>query len=270
MKTYVLDTNVLLHDPHALFVFQENNVVLPLAVVEEIDDQKRRQDEIGRNARTVSRELDALRALGSLAHGVAVPRGGSLRIELNHSELAQGFPEALNLDKADNRILSVAFNLTRSCREPVVLVTKDLNLRLKADVMGIAAEDFRNDKVDYDALYTGAREVTLSGDEIERFYRDGQLRLSGRRRALPQQFMVLKCRDKPSLSALARHADGVLRPLLHAEGECLGIKARNKEQRFALELLLDDEIKVVSLAGPAGTGKTLLALAAGQIGRAHV
>lgn len=263
MKTYVLDTNVLLHDPRALFVFQENNVVLPLAVIEEIDDQKRRQDEIGRNARAVARELDAMRALGSLAQGVTTPQGGVLRIEINHREAAQGFPEVLDLRKPDNRILSVAWNLRRSLEGQVILVSKDLNLRLKADVMGIPAEDFRNDKVNFDTLYSGAREIIVSPEEMERFYQDKQLPLPGRRRALPQQFVVLKCRERPSLSALARQEEGLLRPLQFAEGECLGLKARNKEQRFALELLLNDEIKVVSLAGPAGTGKTLLALAAG-------
>ncbi len=262
MKTYVLDTNVLLHDPQALFVFQDNHVVLPLVVVEELDDQKRRQDEVGRNARLVSRQLDGLRDKGSLAQGVSTPQGGSLRIELNFSQLAQGFPELLDLGKADNRILSVAWNLKNSLTHPVILVTKDLNLRVKADIMGIAAEDFRNDKVDYDSLYTGAREIFLTAQEVEAFYKAGQLKVGGRRRLLPQQFVVLKCKERPSLSAMARHEGGVLWPL-RGDQECLGLKPRNKEQRFALELLLKDEIPIVTLAGAAGTGKTLLALAAG-------
>ncbi len=263
MKTYVLDTNVLLHNPTALFTFQDNNLVLPLAVIEEIDDLKRRQDEIGRNARQVSRELDDLRAGGSLSRGVALPGGGTLRIEMNNSRPAQGFPDVLETGKADNRILCLAWNLEQEADQPVILVSKDLNLRLKADVLGIATEDFRNDKVDFLTLYKGARDLELGAEEIEVFYREGGLPLSRKRRVHPNQFVVLKCREKPSLSALARCLDGSLRPLSLAEAGCMGIKPRNKEQRFALELLLDDAVKVVTLAGNAGTGKTLLALAAG-------
>ena len=263
MKTYVLDTNVLLHDPHALFVFQDNAVVIPLAVVEELDQQKKRQDEIGRNARTVSRHLDSLREQGSLAQGVGTTQGGSLRIELNHSQIAQGFPEVLDLAKMDNRILSVAWNLKQAEQGPVILVTKDLNIRVKADVMGIIAEDFRNDKVDYETLYTGVRNVFLEPPEVEAFYRDGHFKLGGRRRLLPNQFAVIRSKEQTSLSALARHENGFLHPLAMGDAECMGLKPRNKEQRFALELLLRDEIRIVTLAGPAGTGKTLLALAAG-------
>jgi PhoH-like ATPase len=263
MKTYVLDTNVLLHNPQALFIFQENQVVLPLAVIEEMDDQKRRQDEIGRNARIVARHLDELRQKGRLSEGVELPHGGSVRIELNHSDFAEGFPDILDLTKPDNRILGVAWNLTQDGNGPVVMVSKDLNLRLKADVMGIPAEDLLNDKVDFESLYGGVREVYLDAEDIESFYQDGALAISKRRRLNPHQFCVAKCRENPSLSALGRWSSGVMRPLVHVEGESMGIKPRNKEQRFALDLLLDNSIKIVTLAGAAGTGKTLLALAAG-------
>ena len=262
-KTYVLDTNVLLHNPSSLFAFQENRVVLPLAVIEEIDDQKKRQDEIGRNARQVSRELDRLRQKGPLAHGVDNGKGGSLRIELNHSRAGGGFPGVLGLDKPDNRILSVAWSLQQDEPEPVILVTKDLNLRVKADVLGVPSEDFLNDKVNYDSLYTGIREVELDGSDIDSFYRQGLLGLNGLGPAEPHQFFVIRNRSKPSQSALARHQGGNLVPLVHTPAECFGITPRNKEQRFALELLMDPAVQVVSLAGPAGTGKTLLALAAG-------
>ncbi|MCB2227658.1 MAG: PhoH family protein [Desulfarculaceae bacterium] len=262
-KTYVLDTNVLLHNPSSLFAFQENNVVLPLAVIEEIDDQKRRQDEIGRNARQVSRELDRLRRQGPLAQGVDSGAGGTLRIELNHSHNGGGFPGVLGLDKADNRILSVAWGLKQEQGEPVILVTKDLNLRVKADVLGVPSEDFLNDKVNYDRLYTGIREVGLDGIEIDAFYRQGLLGLNGLGPAEPHQFFVMRNNSRPSQSALARHRGGRLLPLVHTPAECFGITPRNKEQRFALELLMDPAVAVVSLSGTAGTGKTLLALAAG-------
>ena len=262
-KIYVLDTNVLLHNPSSLFAFQENSVVLPLAVIEEIDDQKKRQDEIGRNARQVSRELDRLRQKGPLAQGVDSGLGGTLRIELNHRAAGDGFPGVLDLNKADNRILCVAWSLQQEASQPVILVTKDLNLRVKADVLGVPSEDFRNDKVNYDHLYTGVREVELDGAQINEFYRQGLLGLNGLGPAEPHQFFVIRNQHQPSQSALARHNGGQLRPLVYAPAECFGISPRNKEQRFALELLMDPAVQVVSLAGAAGTGKTLLALAAG-------
>ena len=266
-KTYVLDTNVLLHNPDTLFSFKENSVVIPFAVIEEIDNQKKRQDEVGRNARVVSRMLDEMRASGRLSEGVELPNGGRLLIELNHSDIIS-FPKGLDPGKYDNRILAVAYNLSKEKKSFVTLVTKDLNLRIKADVLGVYAEDFYNDKVDYDTLYTGVGEIYLSTALMDKFYREGTLKwasfsdleLDG---ALPNQFFILKNHDNPSQSAIARYGRGAFWPLVHAESTNWGIRALNKEQKFALELLLNDEIKVVTLVGRAGTGKTLLALAAG-------
>lgn len=261
-KTYVLDTNVLLHNPRALFAFEENEVVIPFAVIEEIDNQKRRQDEIGRNARMVSWQLDSLREHGCLSEGVALPQGGKLRIELNYQTLMEP-PSGWEPQKHDNRILSVAYHLNKTKEGRVILVTKDLNLRVKADVLGITAEDFYNDKVDYHQLYCGVGESVITSDEFETFYRTRQLGINGRMRPLPHQFFVLKNHESPSQSALCRHFGGVLFPLMYGDSINFGIKARNKEQKFALELLLNDEIKIVTLVGSAGTGKTLLALAVG-------
>ena len=261
-KTYVLDTNVLLHNPDALFAFEENNLVIPFAVIEEIDNQKKRQDEIGRNARVVSRHLDTLRASSRLSEGVALPQGGRLTIELNHSDVIN-FPQGLDPEKYDNRILAVAYNLNLSGQEPVTLVTKDLNLRIKADVLGIRAEDFYNDKVDYEQLYTGIGEIYLSGQDMDRFYKEGKLRFENDS-ARQTSFSFSGVHDNPSQSAMARYHHGTLWPLVHAEASNWGIRALNKEQRFALELLLNDQIKVVTLVGRAGTGKTLLALAVGM------
>lgn len=260
-KTYVIDTNVLLHNPNALFAFEENELVIPFAVIEEIDNQKKRQDEIGRNARVVSRELDALRASSRLSEGVDLPQGGRLTIELNHSGM-DGFPAGLDLEKYDNRILAVAYNLSISGKNPVTLVTKDLNLRIKADVLGIRAEDFYNDKIDYEQLYTGIAEVYLSAAELDRFYKEGRLSYDSNS-APPNQFMMIKSSENPSQSALARCHRGCLLPLSHGDASCWGIRALNKEQKFAVELLLNDQIKIVTLVGRAGTGKTLLALAVG-------
>jgi PhoH-like ATPase len=262
VKTYVLDTNVLLHNPEALFAFQDNNVVLPFAVIEEIDNQKKRQDEIGRNARVVSQKLDALRVSGRLSEGVQLPGGGRLWIELNHCDPGE-FSLGLDPVKHDNRILTVAYHLKEQGDTPVILVTKDLNLRLKADVLGISAEDLINDKVDYDQLYTGSGVFFVSASEIEAFFHEGSLSANGSCPALPHQFFVLKSHDSPSQSALCRYYQDALWPLTHGDSVNWGIRALNKEQRFAFELLLNDGIKIVTLVGRAGTGKTLLALAVG-------
>ena len=181
-KTYVLDTNVLLFNPEAIFAFEDNEVVIPLAVIEEIDNQKKRQDEIGRNARVFSRQLDGLRIQGRLAEGVPLSQGGSLRVEINHQDLG-AFSSSLDLQKYDNRILAVAHYFSKTKEEPVILVTKDLNLRIKADVLGIPAEDFYKDKINFQELYTGVGEYLLSPGRLESFLPEretaGQGRIKG-------------------------------------------------------------------------------------------
>ncbi|WP_448382997.1 PhoH family protein [Desulfosoma sp.] len=261
-KTYVLDTNVILHNPNAIFSFQDNHIVIPLAVIEEIDDQKKRQDEVGRNARLFSRLLDELRSRGPLSQGVPLPNGGLIRVEVNHVA-DNGLPREFDGHKYDNRILGLAHALAKERNGPVILVTKDLNLRIKADVVGIRAEDYFSDKVDYNELYRGFRTLYVEGDELNRFYREHSLELSEEVNLYPREFVILKHSAHPSQSALARHDHGRLVPLKYADAVIWGIRARNKEQKFALELLLDDTVRVVTLVGRAGTGKTLLALAAG-------
>jgi len=262
-KTYVLDTNVLLHNPHALYAFAENNVVIPLPVIEEIDNCKKAQDEIGRHARIVSRELDALRQAGCLSDGVGLKNGGNLWIELNHQQMSV-LPGGLDSGKYDNRILAVAKGLLQEREGSVILVTKDLNLRIKADVVGIKAEDFHTDTIDYTGLYTGSDEIYADAGQMELFFREGRLSWPGEEPPCPNAFIVLRNPNEPSQSALSRYVDGELRPLSHPNAKCWGLRARNKEQKFAMELLLDDAVRVVTLVGNAGTGKTLLALAVGM------
>ena len=260
-KTYVLDTNVLLHDPESLFSFEDNLIVLPLSVIEELDFIKKRIDEVGRNAREASRKLDGLRVMGHLAEGVQLPSGGSIRIDLNGNK-SYDLLAGIDLNKVDNRILALAYHLTKSANDKVILVTKDLNLRIKADVLGILTEDFYSDKVDYGKLYRGVCDLQVNDQDISKFYQDGCLeyRQNG---LFPNQFCILKDPASPSVSALARYSQNKLQKLI-SDGNCVfGIKALNKEQKFALDLLLDDAVEVVTLVGRAGTGKTILALAAG-------
>ena len=260
-KTYILDTNVLLHDPDSLFSFEDNAIVLPLSVIEELDRIKRRSDEVGRNAREVSRKLDELRVRGRLAEGVGLANGGSVRIEINGNK-PDNQPYGIDLNTTDNRILALAYALMNNGQTPVILVTKDLNLRIKADVLGLAAEDFYSDKVDYHQLYSGVTELYFSYEEIDRFYQEGYLDYrAGDLHS--HQFCILKLGESSSKSALARYSNHRLHKLAHDGKAVYGIKALNKEQKFALDLLLDDAVQVVTLVGKAGTGKTIMALAAG-------
>ena len=260
-KIYILDTNVLLHDPESLFAFEDNSIVLPLSVIEELDRTKRRGDEVGRNARDASRKLDELRLAGRLAEGVELPSGGSVRIELNGIK-TYDLLNGVDLNTVDNRILALAYHLMSSENSPLVLVTKDLNLRIKADVLGIPTEDFTSDKVDYCKLYNGVQEIFITQAEIDQFYKDGSVD-SSHNNIYSNAFCIIKSLESPSISALAKYYDNKFHKLSYDDKTVYGIKALNKEQRFALELLLDDRIKIVTLVGKAGTGKTIMALAAG-------
>ncbi len=262
-KTFVLDTNVLVHNPQALFLFKDNSVVIPLTVIEELDNLKKYQDERGRAARQVARFLDELREKGRLTEGVKLEHGGTLRVELS---MNGPLPEGLEQDKADNSILRVALGLKKKGQD-VRFVSKDINARIKADALGVVAEDFENAKVDIDQLYRGWCEVSVDKGLIDQFYKDR--RLSGLSSLIKEplfanQFVLFRSTDNPNQSALGRvDAEGVVLPLAHGERDAWGVRALNVEQKFAMDLLLSDELELVTLVGTAGTGKTLLAMAAG-------
>ncbi len=262
-KVFVLDTNVLLHDPRAIFAFEDNDVLIPIVVIEELDKFKKGADEIGRNARQVSRILDDYRQKGKLSQGVALPKGGTLRVELNHQS-PEYLPNELIATKADNRILATALNLKKRDALPVILVTKDTNLRIKADAVGLDAEDFESETITIDELYTGEVEFPVEPGVIEDFYTKGELSPRDPK-PYPNQFVLIKNSANPSQTALARYSQQkmALVPIVNTKHAIWGVSARNKQQQYALDLLLNDEIRLVTLVGKAGTGKTLLALAAG-------
>ena len=264
-KIFVLDTNVLLHDPNAIFHFQEHDVVIPIVVIEEIDHFKKDQTEIGRNARTVSRQLDHLREKGSLSVGVKMDGGGTVKVDVAMHPLDLGIP-SLDKHHADNHILACAQSLLKSRKEKVVLVTKDSNLRIKADAAGLLAEDYTTDMVEMEELYSGTSTMDVDGAQIDQLFDKGMTPPEDHR-LNPNQFVTLLDRANPSHTALGRfyQADGLIRPIKRLEQAPWGIKPRNREQQFALELLLDDSVQVVTLLGKAGTGKTLLAIAAGLV-----
>ncbi len=293
VKHFVLDTNVLLHNPDAVFVFQENHVVIPFAVIEELDKMKRKDDDLGRNARACIRHLDRLRAVGHLNEGVNWGLLGTLANTAN-SAGANGTgtvkidvedytrPTSIALDSPDNRIIAVAWHLKEKGHR-TVFVTKDLAARIKADALGIKTEDFTNQKVDADRLYTGYLTADLEGAMIDELYHDRLLAVDRLAPALvrhnddtgedyqqslePNQYVVLKDKDDENHTGLGRRladTDHVI-PVTGPRKPVFGIMARNVQQTMALDALLDEEVKLITLLGSAGTGKTLLALAAGMV-----
>jgi PhoH-like ATPase len=268
--TYVLDSNVLLSDPEAIHAFPGAGVVIPGVVIEEIDAKKYGLDGTAYNARQVARQLDLLRSGRSLKEPVPLDNGSTLRVELNHRSLdclRDHFPEVNN----DNRLLAVALNLHREAqaRDPhgrVVLVSQDAIVRIKADALGLNAEDYLAPENRITAgIYTGYEEVEVDPGLVDRFYLSRQLPLAEIPRQLqPHQYVILKSYGS-SQSAIGRcDSEGqVLLPLNLSGNNIWGISPRNVQQKMALDLLLDSSIPLVTITGRAGTGKTLLALAAG-------
>ncbi|WP_338555660.1 PhoH family protein [Paenibacillus sp. KS-LC4] len=274
-KIFVLDTNVLLHDPQAIFAFGDNEVIIPAVVLEEIDSKKRLADELGRNARSISRTLDKMREQGRLHEGIPLPGGGILKVELNHRSFVR-VQEMFGEMSNDNRILAVALNyhleqLDRQEISSVVLVSKDVLVRIKADVLGLMAEDYMSDRIVAPSdVYAGYVTLFVHPSIIDEFYSYRFLTVKNLQlgsRLNPNEFVILRDEMGTSKSALLKVSqDGLkLEPLFLSNDPVWGITARNAQQRMALELLLNDEIPLVTLTGKAGTGKTLLALASGLL-----
>lgn len=266
-KVFILDTNVLLNNPLSIFKFEENDVIIPISVIEEVDNFKKDLSDTGRNAREVSRILDRLRKRGKLSSGITLYEdredSGQLFVYLgNNMDI---LPELL-ADSVDNHILAIGLTLQKQFGDNrgVIIITKDSNLRIKADAFGIEAQDFEADKMDVSHLYEGHRKLKVDSSVINEFYTKRGIILNDSE-FYPNEFVVLEDDKDPnqfvygayssesgSVNALEPEADGVW-----------GIFPRNIEQTFALECLLNDNIKLVTLSGAAGTGKTLMAIAAG-------
>ena len=266
----MLDTNVLLQDPHSIFSFEENEVVIPAVVLEEVDSKKRNLDEVGRIARQVSKLIDNLRQSGKLHEQIKLHNGGTIRIELNHKsfhQLQEIFLEKTN----DNRILAVAKNLsleeqTKENGKQVILVSKDTLVRVKADALGLIAEDFLNDRVvEIDHIYNGFLEVYIQKEALDQFYATGELTVSEifNHPLYPNQFLIMKdaLGSKSSAVGMVDWEGKKVKKLVFDQERIWGIKARNVQQTMAIELLLREDINLVTMIGKAGTGKTLLALA---------
>jgi PhoH-like ATPase len=266
-KNFILDTNVLLHDPRSIFGFGDNDVVIPIYVIEEIDNFKRDLSSLGRNARQVSRYLDDFRLLGNLRDGVSLgPEKGTVRVVITDRKLP---PEMGDGHSTDNRILATALDLRDREKVASVFVTKDTNLRIRADALGLHAEDYDVEEVNLDELWSGVAEVDLDGQAVNDFYTHGAVPVEAAPTGdppPPNEFVVMRDRSNPQHSAVGKYsaARQAYVPLIKIPKEGVwGIRPRNKEQSFALDLLLNDEVRLVTIVGKAGTGKTLLAIAAG-------
>ncbi|MBI2602819.1 MAG: PhoH family protein [Deltaproteobacteria bacterium] len=270
-KIFILDTNILLSGPNSVFKFEDNDVVIPISVIEEIDHFKKDQTETGRNAREVSRILDRLRQRGTLSAGIPLfeDRSDSGRLFVYLGQDMDILPELLE-NSTDNHILAIGLSLQKKFKEKrkVVVITKDSNLRIKADAFGLSSEDFEADKVDISHLYTGVRKVKVNSRFINELYTSGHIDSDSLGIAGPvaaNEFFIIE--DE---SDHGQYAHGLYDlemkkiSLLQSKTEGVwGVHPRNIEQNFGLWALLNDRIKLVTLSGGAGTGKTLIAIAAG-------
>jgi PhoH-like ATPase len=261
-KTFVIDTNVLLHDPDAIGKFRNNDVIIPLNVLEELDNMKRLSDELGKNARHVLRFIDALkgRDVGDLHSGVKIENGIVVRVLIDMKpEEKTRFP--FSPERNANKTLLAAYKL-REQGDHVVIVSKDFVLRVKAEAIGLEAEDYENLKFSYDNIYRGYRRLEVPKRDIDTFFKDGFLSLDILD-LLPNEYCLLTSPEQSSAICKFNSATKRLEPLIKIAKDIWGIQPLNVEQKCALDLLLRDDIKLVTMIGPAGTGKTLLALAAG-------
>ena len=238
IKNFILDTNIILHDCQSIFNFDDNNVIIPMMVIEELDHFKKEMNELGRNARQFSKIMDSFRAQGSLIEGVKIGNG-LISVGFSRRDALNLLPSEMDPKIADNRILAIALFIQKHDSNPTILITKDINLRIKADALGLSAESYENDKVDFETLFSGHTEFIdqLKANQFVTRNDDGAIR-----------------RYDKTLDMLVP---------LRSDLEAWGLSPRNNEQKMAMDLLLNDDIKLVTLVGKAGTGKTLLSIAAG-------
>ena len=249
-KTFILDTSVLLYDCHSIHTLDGHKVIIPIVVLDELDRFKDRQELIGENARYINRYLDGLRAKGNINEGVKIENGQTIRVELNCYD--DKIPDGLEIDYGDNKILGVAKYIQENEDPDVIVITKDINFRVKCDALGIAAEDYYRDRIvkETSEIFTG--QVLI--DEFDEKF-------------LPNQFIVLK-NASTKQSCICRY-DHIKNRVVKVEeflNRAIDVNSRNKEQKFALSLLTRDDVPLVTLSGLAGSGKTFLTLMAGLSG----
>jgi PhoH-like ATPase len=264
MKNYILDTTVLLYDAQAMFRFNQNNVIIPITVLEDVDHFKKDVSEIGRSARQTSRYLDEMRKQSSVASGVKMDNGGTLFVKISSGATLRRLPDELRDRNRDNLILAIALDVKEHAGSiPTIFVSKDINLRIKADALGLDVEDYESEKVDIQELYSGSKEIRTDSHAIVQFKEQGILEID--EELYPHQYITLVNRTDPAQIAYGRYDAGknaIVRVISESREGGWRIKPKNREQIFAMDALLNDDIQLVTLVGKAGTGKTLLAVAA--------
>ena len=262
-KTFIVDTSVLLYDKCSIHSFPGNDVVIPLIVLDELDRFKDKPGLLGEYARYVNRYLDDLRNVGSLHDGVTINHDQTIRVDIDIHEI----PASLDGNTGDNRIIAAALALKAASDQPVVMVTKDINFRVKCDSLGIYSEDYYKDRIVHDKseIYSGQAEVeAISPSVINHFYDDGNISTDHLDFDLnSNQYVTVKYGNQ---SLIGVHRDGNVVPLINNLTKTIGITPRNKEQKFAIDALTRDDVKLVSMTGLAGSGKTFLTLMAGMSG----
>ncbi len=261
VKNYVIDTNVMIHDPDFMNSFSDNHVIIPIVAIEELDNLKRREGLVGFSARNVAKKLQHIMKEGNIRAGIPLENGGTLRVELNHMDTST-LPNGVDTGKNDTRIIAVTKNLQESSDCPTILVTKDLYMSIKASSMGVKVEDYQNDKITSDDIYKGYQEHTMPSEVIDRIYREGlEVPEEWDGRLYPNEFLHIKSSDKQGHEVLARYDGKKIVPLKYTGEKAWGLAPINREQKMAFELLMNPDIHFATIIGGAGSGKTILATA---------
>ena len=262
-KTFIVDTSVLLYDKCAIHTFPGNDVIIPLIVLDELDRFKDKPGLLGENARYVNRYLDDLRKQGSLHDGVKIDHDQTIRVDINHYDV----PDGLDSATGDNKIIGLAFSIKQALETPVIMVTKDINFRIKCDSLGVYAEDYYKDRIVHNTseIYTGQEEFEVDDPTlINRFYELGSIDLRDLDYDLhSNQFVTVKYGNQSMIGVKSKNS---IQHLTNNMGKTIGVVPRNKEQKFAVDLLTRDDVKLVTMTGIAGSGKTYLTLMAGLSG----
>ena len=262
IKNYVIDTNVMIHDPHFMYNFSDNNVIIPILCVEELDNLKKREGLVGFSARNVAKELRKVMELGDISQGIKLPNGGTLRVEINKSD-TDVLPGGVDRTKNDSKIIAVVKNLQESNKDiQTILVSKDLYMTIKASSIGIEVQDYKNDKIESDDIYKGYRDIELSSSDIDKIYTGGlDLPSFVKEPVYPNEFFHIKSNDRAGHEVLTRYDGKRLVPLKYANETAWGLTPLNREQKMAFELLMNPDIHFATIIGGAGSGKTILATA---------
>ena len=267
-KIYVLDTSVYLTDSNCIESFQNNDIVVPLKVLDEIDKHKKRQDSVGIQSRSIIRKLDFLRTKGNLSKGVRISKGKGIVTVKSYNPFS--LPDDLDLEDSDNQIIATALSeKEENVNRKVIVVSRDINMRVKCDALGLLSEDYNIEQVvdQADGLFTGLTEYLVDEQVIDNFYEKGSYGPVNEAdiHLCPNQFVMFISNSNEKKTALGkfRNYSSCIKKVTTSKNKVWGVKPRNKEQQFALDLLMDSEVPVVTLVGKAGSGKTLLALAAG-------